>query len=365
MTGNDEGVVSEGGARNPSNSSVVHCSPKTEMNASAPNNCKQSLLWRGLKEVCCSPREPFPRTSALIIPMNSIRQRFLQAEDDFLSTLRLDNKHLVHFAERWQTLWSDWESCLPEADHDTRELVDEVVAKIEELAGDLYLLESRTVDLKDDLLNSLEDVFASLTLEDNVVAQPDPPLAAATAIISSPMQRDTISPPQWLLHNLHNPYPLPHIQFSTGRFASSKHTKGWFSKARQRIGWTRLLRDRFAGCRSLAIAAAFRAFIRDDPDNPLDDDLKTAFLAIKSHAELVYRGEVVVCKPPPKRLRSISPTPSLTFSSASEDTDEPWPTSPFESSFKRSCKRASLELSDSPSPKRRRFVFYYSPILHR
>ena len=295
--------------------------------------------------------------------MDSIRQRFLQAENDFLSAPRSDNSHLADFAERWQTLWSDWELCLHEADHETRQLVEEVAARIEELASDFYLLESQTLSLKDDLLNSLEDVFAALTLEDNDAPQADPVSDTATTITAFPTERDTISPSQWLLHNLHNPYPLPHVQFSTGRSASSKHTKDWFSKARQRIGWTRLLRDRFAGCRSLAIDAAFRAFVRDDPSNPLDDDMKTAFLAIKSHAELVYGSEHVVCRPSPKRLRSISPTPSLT-SSSSEDTDELCPTSPLESDFKRPSKRASLDSSDYPSLKRRRFVRRNPLILH-
>lgn len=297
--------------------------------------------------------------------MDSIRQRFLQAEDDFLLAPRLDNKHLADFAEQWHTLWSDWESCLHEADHDTRQLVEEVAAKIEELASDFYLLESQTLSLKDDLLNSLEDVFASLSLDDSPVAQTGPVSSTATAITAMPTERDTVSPAQWLLYNLHNPYPLPHVQFSAGQSASSKHTKDWFSKARQRVGWTRLLRDRFAGCRSLAIDAAFRAFVRDDPDNPLDDDLKTAFLAIKYHAELVYGSESVVCRPSPKRTRSISPTPSLTFSSSPEDDDESYPTSPLESDFKRSPKRASSDSSDPPSSKRRRFASCFPVILHR
>lgn len=294
--------------------------------------------------------------------MDTIRQRFLQAEDDFLSAPHLNNKHLADFADRWQTLWSDWESCLHEADHDTRQLVDDVVAKIEELASDLYLLESQTLSLKDDLLNGLEDVFASLTLDEVTVAQTDMSSGEAAAITTSSAECDTVSPAQWLLHNLHNPYPLPHVQFSTHRSTGSKHTKDWFSKARQRIGWTRLLRDRFAGCRSLATDAAFRAFIRDDPDNPLDEDLKTAFLAIKSHTELVYGGGAVVCLSSPKRLRSISPTPSLASSSGSEDT-EWYPTSSLKN-FKRSSKRASLDLSDSLPSKRRRFVNRYPPILY-
>lgn len=297
--------------------------------------------------------------------MDSIRQRFLQAEKDFLLAARSDNHLLADFAERWQTLGSDWESCLHQADHETRQLVDGVVAKIEGLAGDFYLLESHARSLKDDLHDSLEDVFASLTLEDNTTTRPEPVPSITTVLTTSSPDHPAISPTQWLLHNLHNPYPLPHVRFSKGRAASSKHVKDWFSKARQRIGWARLLRDRFAGCRSLAIDAAFRAFVRDDPGNPLDGDLKTAFLAIKSHAELVYGDEAVVRQPSPKRLRSISPTPSLTFSSSSEDTDdEPCSVSLIESGFKRSSKRASLDQCGSPSQKRRRFAYCYFPTPH-
>ena len=328
----------------------------------APNSHKQPLLWRSLKAVYFLSTIS-QHSDPLILPMDSIRQRFLQAEKDFLLAARSDDQLLADFAERWQELGSDWESCLPEADHDTRQLVDGVVAKIEELADDFYLFQSHTQSLKDDLLDSLEDVFASLTLEENPTTQPNLTSNTATAVTTFPTEHDTISPAQWLLRNLHNPYPLPHVQFSTGRSTSSKHTKDWFSKARQRIGWTRLLRDRFAGCRSLAIDAAFRAFVRDDPGNPLDDDLKTAFLAIKSHAELVYGDEPVACRPSPKRLRSISPTPSLTFSS-SEDTDEPCPASPLESDLKLSLKRTLLDLSDSPSSKRRRFAHCRPLTLH-
>ena len=271
--------------------------------------------------------------------------------------LHLDGEHLSAFAERWETLCTYWESRQHDADHETRQLVDEVVGRIDELASDSYHFESQKLSLKDDLLNGLEDVFASLTLEEKTVAQLDPISSAATASTPSSTERDTISPAQWLLDNLHNPYPPPHTRFSQGRSANCKHVKDWFSKARQRIGWTRLLRDRFAGCRSITTDAAFRAFVRDDPDNPLDDDLKTAFSAIKSHAELVYGGKVVAPPSSPQRPRSISPTPSLTFSSSSEDTgDELYPSSFPEKIFKRPLKRTLSDSSKSAPLKRRRSV---------
>ena len=81
--------------------------------------------------------------------------------------------------------------------------------KIEKPAADFSTFETHTVSLKDDLLTSLEDVFVSLSLE------------------------ETPSPSEWLLRNLHNPYPLrPHVRFSTDKTAGSKGMKEWFSKAR-------------------------------------------------------------------------------------------------------------------------------------
>ena len=289
--------------------------------------------------------------------MDSIRERFLQAEDDFISSARSDTK-LADFAERWQTLQSDWESHLHEADRSTRQLVDEVAARIEELTEDICVFQSRRLALEDDLLDSLEDIFASLTLED-VTRLPDPVSTDDSKSIESPHRdHDTIPPAQWLLRNLHNPYPLPHVQFSSP--AGSKHSKDWFAKARQRIGWTRLLRDRFVGCRSLATDAAFRAFVRDDPGNPLDNDLKTAFLAIKSHAELVYGGEAAIPYSSPNRSRSISPTPSLTSSSGSEDTDdELCPVPSLGSNLSRPLKRTFSGSSNPSPPKRKRFLYCY------
>lgn len=298
-------------------------------------------------------------TPSTYIPMDSIRQRFLQADQDFLFAVHSnDDQLLADFAACWQILQYDWDSYSQNADPETQRLADSVAARVEGLAADIYAFESHRLSLEDDLLNGLEDVFASLTLNDDAIAPSDP---TADLHRGTTTRDDTVCPAQWLLRNLHNPYPLPHVQFSTSRIAGSKHTKDWFSKARQRIGWTRLLRDRFAGCRSLATDAAFRAFVRDDPANPLDKDLKTAFLAMKSHAELVYGGEGAT-SPSSNRLRSISPTPSLTFSAGSEDSDdEQCPILSPENIFGRPTERACR---DSPSRKRRRSVDCYVKVLH-
>ena len=158
--------------------------------------------------------------------MDSIRQRFLQAEQDFLLAAHSDTQVLVEFADRWDALQADWEACLGEVDTCTQQLANEVVARIGELAVDFHDSESRNRSLENELIDSLEDVFASLSLEDCTAAGegPIPDKSSETAESFSPAS-SVASPAQWLLHNLHNPYPLPHIRFSTGQSASSKHTK--------------------------------------------------------------------------------------------------------------------------------------------
>ena len=285
--------------------------------------------------------------------METIRQRFLQAEQDFLYAVGVDNQLLVDFAERWEALQSDWESSLHFADEATQQFVGEIAARVGELTGDFCAFRSQRLSLEGDLLGSIEDLFSSLTLDDQTAGGSAPDVWKPSQHSSSDC--DT-SASQWLLRNLHNPYPLPHVSFTSNQSAGSKHMKDWFTKARQRIGWTRLLRDRFARRRSLAIDAAFRAFVRDDPDNPLDADIKTAFLAIKSHAELVYGNENIT-SPPQKRTRSISPTPSLTSSSGTEDSDdERSTTGSVEDVPGQPSRRVPSKYPGPPLVKRRRFV---------
>lgn len=315
------------------------------------NNNKQTFRTAG-------SHNSFLRTSPIpppfsTVPMDSIRERFLQAEQDFIVAARSDSSLLMDFSERWQALESEWDACLHEADHSTQQLVNGVAARIERLAGDLYVVRSHYMTLEEDLLRGLEDVFSSLTLEDSVDVDCGGPSSAEVSPPAKIGSRHNVFPAEWLLRNLHNPYPPPHICFSSDTTVGSKCVKDWFSKARQRIGWTRLLRDRFAGCRSLAIDAAFRAFVRDDPDNPLDTDLRTAFLAIKSHAELVY-GDEDTTSPTVKRVRSVSPTPSLTYSSSNEDTDDERDlVLPSGTNSIRPLKRRLSRTADSPLPKRR------------
>ena len=184
-------------------------------------------------------------------------------------------------------------------------------------------------------LSDFEDIFASLSLE------------SRGSFSASPVQllpSVAVSPMQWLLDNLHNPYPPGPVKCAMERSPElgGQTVNELFTGARQRSGWARLLRDRFNGCRSAATDAAFRALVRDNSHSPLDTELYAAFMAVKPHANLVYSSPspsaLRIALHPSFPSRNTSTTPSLTHSTDSDsDYDAP------QASRKR--KRSHSELS--------------------
>ena len=201
-------------------------------------------------------------------------------------------------------------------------------------------------------LSEIEGIFASLSLES---CRPlSPPVA--------------VSPSRWLLNNLHNPYPPAAVRRAMEESSElgGRPVNEWFARARQRIGWTRLLRDRFNGRRSATIDAAFRAFVRDHTYSPLDVELSSAFMAVKAHANLVYASTSPVIQDitshpsPPSRSPSATPTLANSTDSGSGDHDD----SQLSRKRKRSCSDLLPESHPiSPLPRKRRLWVTLSFIL--
>lgn len=209
-----------------------------------------------------------------------------------------------------------------------------VLSRLNIVSQCLANAEAATASITASTMSEFEDIFASLSLESSDLLAPSPPV---------------VSPTQWLLDNLHNPYPPSAIKraMEDSPELSGRTVNEWFARARQRIGWTRLLRDRFNGSRSAATGAAFRAFIRDDPRSPIDVELYAAFMAVKAHANLVYTvsspDAVDITRRSSPPSRSPSATPSLTHSTDSDSEDDA-------SQASRKRKRTCSELPPDPRP---------------
>ena len=216
-----------------------------------------------------------------------------------------------------------------------------VLSRLKIVSQCLADTEAAVTALTSSTISEFEDIFASLSLE-----SPD----------SQTQPLAIVSPAQWLLDNLHNPYPSVAVKHSMedSPDLGNRTVNEWFARARQRIGWTRLLRDRFGGCRSAATDAAFHAFVRDDPHSPLDVELCAAFMAVKAHANLVYTPSSPSTAPRRSpQSRSPSATPSLTHSTDSEDSDDGSSQSPRKRKRSHSETPSEPHLVSSPPRKRR------------
>ena len=94
----------------------------------------------------------------------------------------------------------------------------------------------------------------------------------------------------WLLDNIANPYPSSSVKASLSQRhnCSLSAINSWFVNARRRMGWTALCRDYFNNCRADALDAAYRAFIKEDPNCQLPANIIHAFISVKVAAEELY-----------------------------------------------------------------------------
>jgi Mating-type protein beta 1/Homeobox KN domain len=240
-----------------------------------------------------------------------IRRRLLTAEGSFLAALLSDPESIDAFCAQWHVLLQDWNENSDTLEQETLDLANKVSHRIALLAGDFTKYQANVLSMTD----GLDDDVATICDSFRTDTAPSPSLH----------KPDKVLPATWLLQNLHNPYPSQTLRESmeVPVDSTAKSVSDWFAKARQRIGWTGLVRDRFGGSRAAATEAAFRAYVRDDSTNPLDSESMTAFLAIKSHAALVFAQNTSPGNDQcPGRSRCVSPTPSLMSSLGVEDSDE-------------------------------------------
>jgi len=176
----------------------------------------------------------------------------------------------------------------------------------------------------------------------------------------------------WLLSNLHNPYPSQAVKRSIARQSGSalKNIDTWFVDVRKRIGWNQLRRKHFSNKRDEIIEAATQFFkppgqfysaINSYTHTSLSpSELNLFFTTLKNHAEALYPGQCLNSPITAKTWKSPSPnignedclkkrpypTPAHSPDGSPTRSSPPLPSSQ-ESTMKRSRKRR--ERSPHPS----------------
>nr|AGS09192.1 b1 homeodomain mating type protein [Heterobasidion irregulare] len=206
------------------------------------------------------------------MPQYRLRHRISQAQEDLLNAIANGADALVSFQEDWSRLVDDFdqEARLRTIDEATMTMADTTASIISTLSKSFLDLDNTTNDtrsiFREKVQGILKDADSTLPLRTHH---------------STPSQ----SGHQWLMHNLHNPYPSLAVKQKLATFsdAAIESINEWFQNAREQVGWTTLARHHFQGSRSAIIDAAWRAFVEPDPHRPLPPNLQHAFSIVKEN----------------------------------------------------------------------------------
>lgn len=211
--------------------------------------------------------------------------RFSLIEEQLLDSIT-DHLSLAKFNHEWMALVEDVNAAI-----DAETLSDSTILFAHELAQ----MVSRVVQTFLDLDTLSESLMSSLALEASSILSSQAP--ASTSQPSNLTSHQPISTASyikpsydWLLKNIHNPYPSVYARDNIAKETRSarKDVDGWFVDARKRIGWNTLRKTRFSNKRVDVVDAATRFFVEDDPRRPLDPDVELKFAAIETRAKELY-----------------------------------------------------------------------------
>ena len=235
--------------------------------------------------------------------MTSIRERLVQVEADFLTALSNDDVQALDVSHTSLRILSHdlHQAILSHSlDEETIEMANTTTSRISIICGGI--LGVYTDDITRTLQSKLDHELTMLSLRE----VPSRPVQASlhSSVASSPRSSDDspslaatlpstsyIAPAfKWLLQNLHDPYPSNEVKQSIASSAGTdvRHINTWFMNIRRRIGWTTISRKHFAGSRTETVDAAYRVLVAEDPERPLESDIRLEFIQMEANAECFY-----------------------------------------------------------------------------
>nr|AGS09228.1 b1 homeodomain mating type protein [Heterobasidion occidentale] len=232
--------------------------------------------------------------------------RLAMAPSDILSAAVDGPQALESFQKLWMQLCTEFdeEARLDRVDEEVMMMANVTASIVSTLAGSLSHLENKANARHATLLNRLEHTLEGL----------GSPITSKEASSSPRLSLSDLSQ-NWLLENLHEPYPSSSVKKDLARSSgqSVDAVNAWFHNTRDHVGWTTVAHHHFKGSRSAMVDAARRAFITPDPTRPLSPFLSHAFSVVKRNLEK-FLGIVPVEDPPD----ACQDTPRTVFHSGPE-----------------------------------------------
>ncbi|KAK2461562.1 hypothetical protein APHAL10511_006025 [Amanita phalloides] len=228
---------------------------------------------------------------------STIRQRLLRVEEDLLDAIIGEESAMNVLTDSWASLCTDLQMALDARllDEDTRHLAHITASRVQIIAESFMEIRSQA-DAMAFSPEVVESMLSSLTLSknnegtttrDSLSPTPGPsPRCTITSYIRTAYE--------WLIRNLHNPYPPKHVKEAIACDTGSaiKDLDNWFIDARRRIGWNQLRRKRFSNKRQEIVRAATKFFTGAGCPESLDPDTEMEFAAIEASAFQLYPNKI-------------------------------------------------------------------------
>nr|BAH22610.1 homeodomain protein [Pholiota nameko] len=174
----------------------------------------------------------------------------------FMTSLKGGNNNLASFLRYWVPLKDTLQSHHDDLKEDTLAYAHNLVSTIGTITSGMLELEVERDTMQRELMQELSHILNEDM--ENLVIRDEMPISKV--LDSIPVYVKPCC--QWLLNNLHNPYPAKSVRNSICRQTgySIKDIDAWFVDARKRIGWNQLRRTHFANKRERIIDAATSFF---------------------------------------------------------------------------------------------------------
>ncbi|KAJ7225323.1 hypothetical protein GGX14DRAFT_638117 [Mycena pura] len=235
--------------------------------------------------------------------LESIRERLILIESQFLGPIALDSDAIISFIEKWAQLEKDLEVASRGGllDRDTATMAYAVAHNITSVSDGVLLTETMGQNATEELVEMLERIDL-----DPQTARAEPRGRSQPQAQKSVTPRADSSLPlyiepayRWLLKHLHNPYPSKSIKEKIANATSAttvEQVSAWFVDVRRRMGWTRLLKDEFGKKRTDMVDAARRYFVRAEAARPLSPAVQVRFGEIEAFAQAMYAAKLLPAK---------------------------------------------------------------------
>nr|ALK27866.1 homeodomain mating type HD1-2 protein [Limonomyces culmigenus] len=209
----------------------------------------------------------------------SLRERLSSTEQQLISALSDGEHALEEFERSWTALQNEIEATASYIDSDTLSLSWLVASRIQVIVEGMASMETQMEQLASASQAECEAILARY-------------MSSQSQSSNDSRNKHVEASYRWLAKNIHNPYPSSSVKRSlaeeTG--AALKNIDEWFQRARRRIGWNEVCKNRYSGSRSGMLLCAHRHFVEPDPEHPLTPDMQMDFADIEMKAKHLYNS---------------------------------------------------------------------------